>query len=348
MKDILIRRIRVQEDTDAVKLWNGCAEAGETLYTPMTRLEFRHKFFNPAGVMAAAEYGGRFAGFAHAAYPGTFPGAKPGRAYLTVVMVPPSFRGLGIGRALVNDLKRRMKALNAESLWISSVNPVNLSWRIPGTPGHGHNNMPGADMAADGFGFLLSQGFETVCREEAMYLNLAGCQIDPAMQDLRQRLLSEGIYTGRYDPARDYGFDRMCDRVGSEYWRFVLRTEIAAWKTQTPNADPALWADGIPPKGPRPLLIAAHEGEIIGFTGPVDVQKNGRGWFTGICVDPAYRRRGIGKALFHMLLQSFAESGASYTSLFTGTDNPARSIYLSAGMRGVRLFALMRAGLTEL
>ena len=139
----------------------------------------------------------------------------------------------------------------------------------------------------------------------------------------------------------------MCDRVGSEYWRDALRTEIAAWKKNEPNQDPRFWPDGIRPAGPRTLLTAVHEGQIVGFTGPVDRQRSGRGWFTGICADPHFERKGIATVLFNLLMQAFIREGAAFTTLFTGADSHARKIYRRAGLRSVREFALMALDLTE-
>ena len=340
---MLIRPLPPEEAGEAARIWNACVESGETLYCPLTETAFRRLFFSANGVLLAVERQGQLIGFAHA----NPPQAGAGKAFLTTVTVKPGFRGQGAGRLLLDEVRRSMAVLGAETLWVSSLNPTALGWRIPGTPGHGHNNMPGADRDAPGYGFLRHVGFEEVYLETAMYLCLADYKGEPGLSALRLRLFSEGVYTGLYSPAMDVGFDRLCDRVGSEYWRNALKTEIAAWKANRPNEDPAFWADGVPPKGPRPLLIAAREQEIIGFTGPVDVQENGRGWFTGICVDPAFQRRGIGKALFHLLLQSFRESGAAYASLFTGEDNPARLLYESAGFRCMRPFAMMRMALRE-
>ena len=178
-----------------------------------------------------------------------------------------------------------------------------------------------------------------------MYMNLSGYRLPPKVEEIREKLKSEGIYTGPYDATWNCGFDKMCDGVGSEYWRNVLRTEIEAWKTGRPNADPRMWADGIPPKGPRTLLTAVHDGQIVGFTGPVDLQKSGRGWFTGICTDPAFEGRGIATVLFNLLMDEFVREGARFSTLFTGLDNHARKVYERAGMRPARQFNLMSMAL---
>ena len=340
-----IRSMRPEDLPGVIQIWNGCVSSGEVLYYPLNEEYFRRKFVENAGCepghLMVAESGGRVAGFVHGVAPGSFPGSRPGAAYLTVLMVDAASRGKGVGKALLRAFADRMRTRGAKTLFISSLNPVNLDWHIPETPGHDHNNMPGADAESAGYPFLLRCGFSVRYREVAMYMNLADCRASSQAEEIRERLQSEGIYTGPYDAAWNCGFDLMCDHVGSDYWRDVLRTEIEAWKTGKPNADPRMWADGIPPKGPSTLLTAVHEGQIVGFTGPVDLQKSGRGWFTGICTDPAYERRGIATVLFSLLMAEFVREGARFSTLFTGLDNHARRVYERAGMRPARQFHLM-------
>ena len=340
-----IRPMRPEDPDGIIRIWNACVDAGEVLYYPLTEAYFRRKFIDGEGCepdnLLVADEGGRLAGFIHGVAPETFRLGKPGQAYLTCLMVDPARRGQGVGAALLNALKARMKGRGATALSVSSLNPVNLDWRIPGTPGHDHNNMPGLDNGCAGFGFFEAQGFQRRHDEVSMYMNLAKYKKPEGLDALREQLANEGIFTGRYDPALNCEFDGMCDRVGSDYWRDVLRTETAAWAAGQPNADPRMWADGIRPAGPRTILAAVHEGHIVGFTGPVDKQKSGRGWFTGICTDPLFERRGIATVLFNLLMQAFVAEGAAFSTLFTGTDNHAQKIYRSAGMTPVRQFSIM-------
>ena len=341
----MIRPFQPEDLPAIVRIWNECVKAGETLLYPVTDDSFLRLFCEkpwcaPENLLIA-ERDGRPLGFIHGVAPMSFPGARPGDAYLSQIMVDRAFRRQGIGQALLNALAARMKALGAGRLLISSLNPVNLSWRIPGSPGHDHNNMPGADMECPGFGFLTESGFSVLYREVAMYIDLSGYRPPEGLDELRDTLRRQGIETGPYDAALHCGYDRMCDRVGSEYWRDVLRTEIDAWKKGRPNEDERFWPDGRKPASPRLLLTAVHDGQIVGFTGPVDLQKSGRGWFTGICTDPEFGRRGIATVLFNGLLDAFVREGAAFTSLFTGEDNPAKKIYSGAGMREARRFALM-------
>jgi ribosomal protein S18 acetylase RimI-like enzyme len=225
---------------------------------------------------------------------------------------------------------------------VSSTCPINLDWIIPGTPGHEHNNMPGMDEECPGFPFLKNRGYAVAVREVAMYLNLDDYVKKPEVEEKRAALQEQGIVAGLYDVAQNAEFDGMCDRVGSEYWRNVLKQEIAAWHEDRPNSDPDLWVDGIKPEGPRPILVAVKDGHIIGFTGPVGRQLSGRGWFTGICVDPNFGGRSIGTVLFNMLMVEFQKVGAGFSSLFTGTSNHAQKIYLRAGFEPRAHWAVMR------
>ena len=341
----------VRQDVPAlITLWNQCVQEGEVLYAPMDEHLWQFKFVQTAGcdpqLLLTAEENGAPVGFIHGVAPGTFPGSRPQIGYLTVMLVDKRRRGQGIGKALLRELSRRLREKGAVKLMVSSLNPVNLSWRIPGTPGHDHNNMPGVDQDCAGAGFFASQGFEKLHEEVAMYRSLAQYQPPADLQARQEALRRQGIETGVYDWRAHCGFDAMCDRVGSDYWRDVLRTEIAAWESGRPNQDPRFFADDeTQPKAPRPLLTATANGQIVGFTGPVDKQKSGRGWFTGICTDPTYGGRGIATVLFTLLMQAFAQEGAAFSTLFTGTENHAQKIYLVAGMRPVRHFMLMSKSL---
>ena len=137
----------------------------------------------------------------------------------------------------------------------------------------------------------------------------------------------------------------MCDGVESEYWRSVLKTEIQCHRDGVPCTDIRFIPNGVVPAGPRPILAATHEGKIVAFTGPVDKQKSGRGWFSGICTDPNYERRGIASVLFNLLMQEFVDEGAAFSTLFTGDDNHAQKIYKNAGLRVVKRFSIMKKAL---
>ena len=214
---------------------------------------------------------------------------------------------------------------------------MQIPWTLPGSTRlcpWTHNCLPGVPEKSLGLKWLTNRGFESegVCLTMGLRLKR---QKPPKRNTAEEaRLLAEqGIQVRLWQPGDPTEFDTLCDHVGSEYWRQVLRSELTAWQTGEPNADPALWPDGRRPDGPRPLPVAIADGRIVGFTGPVDREESGRGWFTGLCVDPDYGRRGIGAALFDLLLDQLEALRAEFVTLYTGEDNPARRIYERAGLK---------------
>lgn len=326
---MIIRRFDKADMQAILRLWNYCAAAGEVVYKPLTEEGFAALFLqNPhysKDFSLVAETDGEVIGYVNGIAKKTFlpketHESTPG--YLTVILVAPLHRRKGVGRLLMQALMQAFVNAGKRVISCSGSNPVNLPWLVPGTDGHDHNNAPGMDQDCAGYPFLLRQGFEDKYSEVAMYLDLKDYAVSPDFKVKRDALFAQGICTGRYDISLHYDYDRMCDRVGSEYWRKVLYDETHSIS-------------------PRPILAATHEGHIVGFTGPVDRQESGRGWFTGICTDPMYERRGIATVLFNLLMQEFIAKGAGFSTLFTGRDNHAQRLYLRTGFQVVRRFCVM-------
>ncbi len=326
---MIIRLFTITDVHQVIGLWNQSVHSGEVVYKPLTEERFAALFlssphYSPQYSLVA-EKDGKVIGFVNGITKKIFLSKEthestPG--YLTVIFVDPMHRRSGIGSALLKALMQALSQSGKRMISCSGSNPINLAWLVPGTDGHDHNNAPGMDLDCPGYPFLLKQGFEDKYSEVAMYLDLKDYVVSPDFDVKRAALQAEGIVTGRYDVSLEYDYDRMCDRVGSEYWRKVLLDETHA-------------------ASPRPILTATHNRHIVGFTGPVDKQESGRGWFTGICTDPEYERRGIATVLFNLLMQEFIAVGATFSTLFTGRDNHAQRLYLRTGFRVVRRFSVM-------
>lgn len=337
--------LRTEDVPAALAMMADATARGETLYRPVASDNFSARFQAAGGVCLGAYEEDKLAGWVHGAVKTRYlPGETAANTplYLTVLVVARECRGQGVGTLLLGALEQEARRQGKCFTAVSGDNPASMDWLIPGTPGHDHNNAPGVWEDGPGYAFLLRRGYVPGAREVAMYRSLADFRPDPAVARRVTDLAAEGIRVGVWEPGLGDQFDGMCDRVGSAYWRHVLQEEIAAWRECRPNADPALWPDGRRPAGPRPLLIATHGRDIIGFTGPVDRQQSGRGWFTGICVDPLWQGRGIATALFGLLMEAFVREGAGFCSLFTGQENPARRIYERAGLREAARFCVMR------
>ena len=338
------------EDLGGVlSLWNMSVDAGEVVYRPLDKAYFTTKFlenpsYNPRYALVAvldAQVVGYIHGIVKTVFlPGETHQSTPG--YVTVLFVSPTHRRTGIGAELLSALLSLFREDGKTSVAVASSNPINLDWCVPGTPGHDHNNAPGVDIDCPGFSFFQRHGFVERHREVAMYLNLSDYHWAESLTEIRARLASDGIYTGPYDASLGYDYNPMCDHVRSEYWRSAISTEIEAWRTGTPCTDLRFLPNGKIPAGPRELIVATHQKKIVGFTGPVDLQESGRGFFTGICTDSEYERRGIATVLFNLLMQAFVEEGATFSTLFTGDTSHAQKLYQRTGFRVVRRFALMR------
>ena len=345
--------IRTFERTDlpsVICLWNESVSSGEVVYYSLSEEYFHSKFeqdpnYDPRFTLVAEE-NGQIVGFINGIAKKVFLDKETNEntpGYITCFFVRKDVRRRGIGRALVDALCARFQGAGKHTVAVCNDNPVNLDWHIPMTPDHDHNNTPGIDMDCPGYAFAKAMGFQEVAREIAMYLNLKDYIPWDGIKKKQEELLAQGIYTGRYDPSLDYDYDRVCDRVGSDYWREVIRSEIKCWKENRPNTDVRFIPNGTKiPAGPRPMLVATHDRHIVGFTGPVDLQESGRGWFCGIFTDPEYEHRGIAPILFHSLMQEFLAEGAVFSTLFTGEDNRAQNIYLRTGFRAARRFAIMK------
>ena len=222
---MLIRPFAPEDLSAAAALWNQCCASGDVLYCPLEEDAFLRRFTLGEGCLPdhflAAEENGSLVGFLHAVAPETFRGARKGVGYVTCLMVRPDMRSRGIGRALLEEEIRRLKACGADSVQISSVNPVNLSWRIPGTPGHDHNNMPGLDTECAGAGFFRHMGFDAVHTEVAMYLNLKDYTPWPEMRD-GPAMPRSGI---------EYGSENPGYREDAKLFR-------ERWKEELKNSDP--------------------------------------------------------------------------------------------------------------
>ncbi len=345
----MIRTVTASDLAQIADLWNASAGAGEVVYSPVTEASLQDALSPLAesrpGFVSVED--GIIAGFIFGAVKTVFlPGetAENTPGYLTCVFVRKEYRRRGIGTALSGALENAFRALGKRAVRVSDGNPVSLPWIIPGTPGHDHNNAPGVDTACAGYPFLSALGYRDAVHEVALYLNLKDYAPKPEIAEKKKALGAQGIRVGRYDPALRYDYDGMCSRVGSEYWREVLRAEIACHERGEPNRDPRFIPDGRIPAGPRPIMAAVCDSAraIVAQAGPVDLQKSGRGWFTGICTDPLYEGRGIGTVLFNELMGEFIREGAAFSTIFTGEDNHARKIYERTGFRPVRTFAVMK------
>ena len=304
------------EAESCVSLFNLLTQNGDTLFKPLTVSSFERLFLDPAicpAVFVGYE-GDRLIAFGAGNCTGE-------TGYITYIGVLPGYRRSGCGRMIAETLEAALADTHPEMKKIELVfyNPTELPWFIPGHAPHDHAGEPGVDMSTPAYPFFSSLGYRAWTVQNTYYLPLADYRCPDEMAGRLARLKENGIEITRYDRNIHHGFSELFDNIGNEGWRKRVMSRLD-----------------------EDIVVAVRNGQVIGYTGPLSVSKEGRGLFCGIAVRTEYRHHGIGKALFAGLCAGLSEKGASFMSLFTGDNNPARYVYESAGFTIVRSFATMR------
>lgn len=242
------------------------------------------------------------------------------RGYVSCVLLAEAADNEENTAALLDALENAFRKAGRIHAAVTCFNPIRLPWVIPGTDGHQHNNAPGIAVDIPLYNRMLARGYREGSRERAMYLDLSGYKTPDWIEEKATGMAAHGRTVERYDPDRHTGLEEMVEALGNPMW-----------SAEIPQAG----------RSGMDLLVALQGNVCAGFTGPVYPEKTGRGYFAGIGVAPQYEKRGFGTLLFYRLLDREKETGAQYMSLFTGEHNHAGQIYIGAGFRVVRRFAVM-------
>lgn len=306
----------------AMDLFNNCVAEGEVLFKPfVSEREFESFFLSREDqVQTVSLIDEERCCFASGCL-----NAQKTKGYITFVAVRPDRRRQGIGRSILSALERELAELAGEKVDCEATffNPMNFTWIIPGTD-HEHPNAPGVDVAGNGYLFLKNCGYRDYAYQNSYYLDMDKYQLTEDVQRKQKSLLEKGIEICLYDPAKHSGIEEMLRNLNSELWYKEIMENIRR------------------EDGGDPLLIVAKDGRAMGFTGPLRIQENGRGYLAGVGVHSDCRGAGAGTVLFGQLCAHLRDMGAEYMTLFTGETNPARNIYEAQGFKIVRTWADMR------
>ena len=299
--------------------------AGDYLHKPLQFDEFLGAFVESSGTLAKAF----FADIKHSSFLAGVRDLRNNKIYITFVFVPEKYRRQGVASKLLDRFEQFLAAHSNSSefsneIELSFLNPVNLTWYIPETNKHDHPNAPGVDIGSAAYYFFQNRGFRNFAYQNSYHVNLEAYEIPDKIKQIEAKLLSEGVSIEIYDKHSMDGLEELLIDLDSELWTQELMAETSdAGKN-------------------RPIIVPVYENKIYGFTGPLDVQESGRGYFAGIAVHSAFRGRGIAKVLFSYLCSELQGIGAEYMTLFTGDNNPARNIYEASGFKLVNSWADMR------
>lgn len=311
---------------DICDVYNAANARDSLPYRPLSREDADRLFYGEGSItLSAVDPSGKTAGFISARIPN-----EKGTSYLSYIGVLPEHHGGGIASELLDRCEARLRdEFGAKKIDIVFWNPVYLPWIIPGTE-DGHPCAPGIKTDSPACRLLLTRGYSEWCAQIAYYMPLSEYRDSEKLIMRREKLAADGIVITFYDPGKHRGMNEIFDVIGNPGWRAGVMAHLD-----------------------RPIVVAVDEnrdGLIIGYTGPLTQTPEGRGIrgnFNGIGVDPAYRGRGIGTQIFCAMCRHHSEHGATFMSLYTGENNPARRVYEAAGCRGVVRWSNLRLILDE-
>jgi mycothiol synthase len=290
---------------EMVRVFNAEAEADglhhrTTLAELAAELGHPSEAFVPARDVTIAEIDGRIVGVSHREAIDTTDGF---REYRLNGEVEPAHRRRGIGRALLDEGKRRQRDLGATQ--DSDRTRIFGSWsseRQPGAP---------ALLQADGF-HVARYFFEMVRSDLANIPDVSlpdGLELRPI-----DRSIAKQVWDADVEAFADHwgGFD------GSD-------EHLQRWLAN-PNTDLSLW-------------VVAFDGDEVagGIINGIDPEQNEalgirRGWLNSVFTRRAWRRRGLATALIAESLRVLRARGMSSAALGVDADNQSGALGLYEGI----------------
>ena len=261
-----------------------------------------------------ADVDGTVVGYNHALWRWTE--VTGARVYLHLGYLLPAWRGRGIGGALLRWSQARIRAIAAEEP--PAAGPRFLATNVSST-------QPEADALVRG------DGYAAVRRLSDMALDLAGA---PTAGDAA-RPLPAGVDVRGVTPEQYPAIYAAWTEAFAEVWTSTPAgeedyREFLEEKVEAPGFDPA-------------LCRVAWAGDTA--VGMVWIYRD-RGVATvlEVAVRPAWRRRGIARALLADALRAIRAYGIMQVRLFTDADNGqgARSLYESRGFRELKQHSFYR------
>lgn len=304
---------------DVVKLWNDNVY-NKTIYKKIDKSIFFKTFLNNKyyenKYTLVYKKNDKIIGFIN----GTVNPQNSQQGHITCIIVDEKHQRNYIGTKLLNNLEKIFKDNGIKHIRQIFFNPINLEWIIPHTKQHDHPNSPGVDYNSDFYLFLINNGFNLDGdNQDVYYLNIEEFEYSNKVKNINKKISKLGYKIEFYNKERHYGYEELFADLNNDVWLDVFINNIDE----------------------NPMLVVVRENEILGWTGPLYTQESKRGYFAGIGIHSKLRGKGIGTSLFEELLMQSKNNGAKFMSLFTGSKNPARNIYLNSGFKIVKSFAIL-------
>jgi mycothiol synthase len=238
------------------------------------------------------------------------------RVYLHLGYLLPTWRGKGIGQAMLRWAQARIRALAADEQADERATFA--------------TNVSSTEHEADAL--IRHAGYSAVRRLSDMAASLV---VPPALAALptgvQLRPLEPAHYRPIYAAIKDAYRDIWVSTPESE----ADYQEFLADNVQTPLFDPTLWQ------------VAWAGDEVAGVV--ICRIQQGVGQIAEVEVRQAWQRRGIARALLQRALQQLHNRKVASVRLYTDADNGpgARSLYEAVGFREVKQHIFYRKPLTD-
>jgi mycothiol synthase len=163
---------------------------------------------------------------------------------------------------------------------------------------------------------LAGRGYREVRRFWEMTIEL-GDDPPPAP------VLPEGFRIEPFSPEHARAFHGALEEAFADHWEYQATSFEKWWERQvaSPDHDPSLW-----------FLVRTAE-DVVGATRN-DPERSGGGWIGALGVRPAWRGRGLAKALLLQSFREFHQRGRRRVGLGVDAENAtgATKLYESVGM----------------
>ena len=285
---------------------------------------FQNRFFQPEGNFIAL-VDDQVVGFGGALIRPADDGNPNASGYIHTFIVKKEYRRQGIGSKLLQLCEDYIKNAGRASSRLVFLSPINWPWYIPHTDHHMHPGAPAIRMNSEMYIFLYHHHYFVNSIHEGFHLPLSEYELPEGVVKKMEENNQRGLFVELYDPKKHYGVEDFCKKIEKSNAGFASSIRYNMAKEE-----------------PKPFLCANENGRMVGWTGAIWNEESGRGHFDGIIVDEDIRGAGLGKALFCYLCYQSKLNGAKYMTFFTGLDNKARYIYLSAGFKIAQSFADMK------
>jgi GNAT superfamily N-acetyltransferase len=136
-------------------------------------------------------------------------------------------------------------------------------------------------------------------------------------------VLQDGLRLERFSEDSARAFHAALEEAFREHWEYRPETFESWWARQTarPDHDPSLW-------------FLVRDGEEVAAATRNDPERSAGGWIGSLGVRPAWRGRGLAKALLQQSFREFHRRGLRRVGLGVDAENStgATKLYESVGM----------------